>query len=139
MKATHAGVRGVRAPTVGNVDVDSPDSNRAQPLTTVGAPRKTLRLTTISLCVLATLILFGLVAFQAVIVSSQSAIDDLDREIETASRMNQRLRLEVAKLESPERIRMIALSNLGMIEPSVVDYLEPISVEELMPSQVPDE
>lgn len=121
---------GTESPGAGKSPVADP--KRLKP---AGKPRRTLRVTTVGLGVLATLLLFGLVGFQAVIVSSQGDIDDLDSQLDSAVRTNQRLRLDVAELESPERIRGIALSNLGMIEPLVVEYLEPISAEELAPTE----
>lgn len=103
------------------------------PLEVVPRQRRTLRITTVALSVLAVLILFGLVGFQALIVSQQSTIDELDEQIDEAARSNQRLRLEVAELEAPERIRVAALTMLGMITPDEVIYLNPISADELQP------
>lgn len=88
-------------------------------------------LTTIVAALMATLLLFGLVGFQALIVGTQSDLDDLDTRIASAERENQRLRLDVAQLERPERIRAYALAFLGMVEPETVLYLEPLTAAEL--------
>ena len=80
---------------------------------------------------LATLLLFGLVGFQALIVGTQSTLDDLDARIASAERENQRLRLDVAQREAPDRIRDYAITYLGMIEPETVLYLEPLTAAEL--------
>ncbi len=95
------------------------------------SPRRRWGVITVIASILATAMLFGLVGFQALIVRTQSTLDDLDAQISSADRENQRLRLEVAELESPERIRLVALSILGMVQPLEIDYLEPISAEEL--------
>lgn len=89
-----------------------------------------LRIGTVMLSLFALLLLFGLVAFNALLVRHQGRIDELDRELEAAARANQQLRFDVAELEAPERIREHALSVLGMTEPEVVVYLEPLQVDE---------
>ena len=89
------------------------------------------RVTTVIAVIVATTLLFGLVGFQTLIVGSQSTIDDLDAQIAAATRENQRLRLDVAELESPERIRLYAIAILGMVEPQTVEYLEPLTAAEL--------
>ena len=109
-----------------------PSSSRAVTVEAVPSPRKKLRIATVALSMLATVLLFGLVGFQALIVSNQNTIDEINAAIDTATRTNQRLRLEVGELESPERVRLIAISILGMVEPDTVTYLEPISVDELV-------
>ncbi len=113
----------------------TPESVAAGPaLTPVGAPRHPLRLTTVVMAALALVVLFGLVGFQALIVRNQSTLDGLDAEVVEATRANQRLRFQVAELEAPERIRQVALHQLGMIEPEVVTYLRPIPAAELGPA-----
>jgi cell division protein FtsL len=92
-----------------------------------------LRVTTVLACTLALVVLFGLVGFQALIVRNQGTLDDLDARIDAASRTNERMRLQVAELEAPERIRAIATTVLGMVVPENVEYLEPISADELEP------
>lgn len=103
------------------------------PVEAAPRPRRTLRITTVALSLLAMLLLFGLVGFQALIVSNQSVIDDLDARLDELNRTNQRLRLEVAELEAPDRITSIALATLGMEWPERVQMLEPISAAELDP------
>lgn len=96
-------------------------------------PRRRWRVTTFVSCVLALVLLFGLVGFQAAIVANQSRLDDLDSQLDEAARANQQLRLQVAELEAPDRIRDFATTALGMVEPDRVEYLEPISQAELDP------
>ena len=110
---------------------------RARPEVEIVEPPSGRRwgLTTIVAALVATLLLFGLVGFQALIVGTQSTLDDLDAQIGSAERENQRLRLEVAELERPERIRLVALTILGMVEPETVLYLEPLTAAELGESE----
>ena len=83
--------------------------------------------------VLAVVVVFGLVVFHAWIVQNQSSLDRLDRNIAETSSTNQRLRLEIAELESPERVIAYAESTLGMTapEPGSVTTLHPISTADL--------
>ncbi len=69
--------------------------------------------------------LFGLAAFQTVLIKTQSRIDDLDRRIDAVSAETRDLRLQVADLESPARITAAARDRLGMIAPGSVTYLRP--------------
>lgn len=110
-----------------------PAPRRSRPGVEVVEPPSGRRwgLTTIIAALVATLLLFGLVGFQALIVGTQSTLDDLDSRIAAAERENQRLRLEVAQLEAPERIRAYARSYLGMVEPDTIVYLEPLTAAEL--------
>lgn len=101
------------------------------PLGVVPRSQRWLRRTTALLSLLALMLLFGLVVLNALIVRNQGALDDLDREISEAQRTNQLLRFEIAELEAPERIRALAMGSLGMVEPEVVIYLEPISRAQL--------
>lgn len=102
-------------------------------LAVVKKTRRTLRITSIVVTLLAVAVLFALVGFQALIVGNQSRLDDLNVSIAELTRVNQRLRLEVAELEAPDRVRLVATINLGMVVPGEVSYLEPISAEELSP------
>jgi cell division protein FtsL len=75
--------------------------------------------------VLAFAIAFLVVACQVVLVQGQQRLDRLDLEISSSSATYQRLRLEVAELESPERIVEAATTQLGMAPPPEVTYLTP--------------
>ncbi len=85
----------------------------------------------VAVTVFAVFVLFGLVAFNALIVDNQSYIDDLDARLDEITQTNHRLRFDIAELESPERIREVAVTQLGMIEPESIEYLEPISRSQL--------
>ncbi len=102
---------------------------RSARLEVVPGPGRFLRVGVVVLLAFAVAVLFGLVAFNALIVRTQSTIDDLDVRLAEVREVNQRLLFEIAELESPERIRSVALDQLGMIEPEVVTYLEPIPRE----------
>ncbi len=57
-----------------------------------------------------------------VLVSGQQQLDSLNREVEASQQRNQRLRLEVAGLESPNRI-VAAASRAGMVVPDQTHWL----------------
>ena len=71
---------------------------------------------------------FALVVAQAMLVQGQQQLDELDGRINEATRRQQELRLQVAELESPDRI-VASAQQLGMVTPPKVTYLAP-TVEE---------
>lgn len=107
---------------------------RADPkpsLEVVPIRRRLFRLGMAATCVLAVVVLFGLVGFNALIVDSQARIDSLDARLAELTDENHKLQFTIAQLESPEHIRTVALEQLGMIEPYQITYLEPISRTQL--------
>jgi len=99
-----------------------------------------VRISTVVIVFFAVVVLFGLVAFHALIVRNQTRIDALDARIAESIRARQELHLAVAQLEAPDRIRAEAIGRLGMIEPAVVTYLEPLPAEviaDVAPSSAP--
>jgi cell division protein FtsL len=68
--------------------------------------------------------LFSVVAFHVVLTQNQLDIQHLRAEADAASVRQQQLRLQVAQLESPERV-VDAAQNLGMVPPATVRYLSP--------------
>lgn len=71
------------------------------------------------------LALFGLAAFQTVLIRAQDRLDTLNREVEEQTEIAHQLELELAELQSPERIAQVARDRLGMIAPHTVTFLEP--------------
>jgi len=71
------------------------------------------------------LALFGLAAINALIVEQQTTIDSLSGDVSAAQVSNERLRLELATLEAPQRIVAEATDRLGMVVPEDIVYLTP--------------
>ncbi|MGH9118258.1 MAG: hypothetical protein ACRD0A_10405 [Acidimicrobiales bacterium] len=71
------------------------------------------------------LLLFALAGFQAVLVSSQERLDELDRQVAVAQDRYHDLRVEVAALEAPDRILNTAIHELGMVPSGPATYLTP--------------
>jgi cell division protein FtsL len=69
--------------------------------------------------------IFGVVVFQVLLVQTQSHLDDLDRSMATEQARAKDLDLQMANLESPERI-VDAAVGLGMIVPEDTEYLESV-------------
>lgn len=67
---------------------------------------------------------FGVVVFQVLLVQTQSHLDDLGASLATQEARAEALDLEIANLESPERI-FVAAEGLGMIPPNKIVHLEP--------------
>jgi cell division protein FtsL len=89
------------------------------------ARRRRVRAMTIMTFVLVTTGLFGLVASHVVLTQGQFKLQRLQREADLQQARYERLRLEVARLQSPERVVAVAQERLGMVPPAGVRYLSP--------------
>jgi hypothetical protein len=69
--------------------------------------------------------LFALAAFNAVLVSGQGRIDNLDKRVAEAQAQYSANRLHVAELEAPSHVVEVAQKRLGMVPPPRVKYLTP--------------
>ena len=69
--------------------------------------------------------LFGLAAFNAVLVSGQGRLDDLEKRVADAQAEYSANRLKVAELEAPGHVVQVAQDRLGMVPPPGVTYLSP--------------
>lgn len=69
--------------------------------------------------------LFGLVAANVVLAQNQFALETLEDRAAAEEARYERLRLQVAQLESPERIVAAAQERLGMVPPETITYLSP--------------
>ena len=86
--------------------------------------RKRARLLVVLTGIAITAALFGVVVFHVVLTQNQLDIQHLRAEADAASVKQQQLRLQVAQLESPERV-VDAAQKLGMVPPATVRYLSP--------------
>lgn len=66
----------------------------------------------------------GVVVFQALLVQTQSHLDELERQVRVEEERADDLRLRLAELRSPERIVAEAQARLGMVAPDEVLYLQ---------------
>ena len=78
--------------------------------------------------VIAALCLFGVVVFHVLLTQNQFRLDKLQEQSLERQAEYDRLRLQVAELESPDRI-IAAAQALGMVSPPKVTYLAP-TIEE---------
>ena len=74
------------------------------------------------LTVMTVVIGFAAVAMHATLAQDQLVLDTGRTQVERAERVNQHLRVEVAELESPERVVAVAV-NLGMRSPDEVTFM----------------
>jgi len=74
--------------------------------------------------------LLAIVALHALLSQNQLRLDDLDARASAAQARYERLRLEVAQLESPGRIVTAAQERLGMVVPPTVTYLTPTGADQ---------
>jgi hypothetical protein len=87
--------------------------------------RRRARLIAIVGSVLAAGIFFLLAAFNAMLVTGQSRIDELQEQVRQAQAEYSANRLETATLESPDHVVSVAKDKLGMVPPSGLTYLSP--------------
>lgn len=70
---------------------------------------------------------FGVAISQVLVAQNQDRLDKLNTELRTEQERYDKLRFEVAELESPERVVAVAQERLGMIEPPQVNYVAPVA------------
>ena len=75
-------------------------------------------------------VLFALALFHAMIVDRQTTLDGLNQQLEDVQTVNDKLRLNVARAEAPDRIVAEARYRLGMVEPDHRVYLVPVEWDE---------
>lgn len=101
------------------------------------ARRKLVRRLAMAATVAAALSLFGVVVAHVVLTQNQFRLDQLRDRSSLEQAEYDRLRLEVAELESPRRIVADAQQRLGMIVPPKVVYLTPSAEQAVPPVPVP--
>lgn len=72
--------------------------------------------------------LFGLVAFHVLLTQGQFRLQRLEARTADEQAAYDRLRLQVAQLESPARIVAAAQERLGMVPPAGIKYLSAVGV-----------
>jgi Tfp pilus assembly protein PilV len=76
-------------------------------------------------CVVLFVGLLGLTAVQVTLAQNQQRLDKLNRDVQDARDYYDRLRLAVARLQSPEYIVPTATQRLGMVPATTPQYLTP--------------
>jgi cell division protein FtsL len=89
---------------------------------------RTIRQLVVTVTLIGALCLFGVVVFHVLLTQNQFRLDKLQEQSLERQAEYDRLRLQVAELESPDRI-IAAAQTLGMVTPPKVTYLAP-TVEE---------
>lgn len=92
----------------------------------VGRARRRLRVATLVVGVAACAGLFGVVALHVLLAEGQEHVADLEGRLEEGLEVQQDLRTEVARMESPAVVVAAARDRLGMSEPDVVVALEAV-------------
>jgi cell division protein FtsL len=77
------------------------------------------------LTVVAFVALFAVAVSHALLIEGQAEVDQLDRDVAAAQARYEELRLEVAELKSPARIRSEATGELGMVPAAETVWLTP--------------
>jgi len=90
------------------------------------------RLLAVVAIVVAAVCLFGVVVAHVVLTQNQFRLDQLQQQSAARQAEYDRLRLQVAELESPDRIVAEAQQRLGMVSPTGVTYLAPTLDDEVV-------
>lgn len=90
--------------------------------------KKRTRLFAASGILLGAVLLFGLVAAHVLLTQNQFQLQRVQRQAAEEQARYERLRAQVAELESPERVVAAAQERLGMVPPNSVKYLTPAGV-----------
>lgn len=90
-----------------------------------GEPKARRRLLAVSAVLFAAVLLFGLVAAHVLLTQNQFRLQRVQRQAAEEQARYERLRAQVAELESPGRIVAAAQERLGMVPPNSVKYLTP--------------
>jgi cell division protein FtsL len=103
------------------------------------ARRRRARLLGFTAAVIVCAGLFGLVAAHVILTQGQLQIDRMTARAADEEARHERLRLQVARLEAPERVVAVAQSRLGMVPPPGVTYLSPhgVATDRVPASTVP--
>jgi cell division protein FtsL len=104
------------------------ETGRSRHLRVVRPTRPALRLSPragVALTVFAFVALFAVAACHALLIEAQSTVDELDRQVAAEQARYEELRLDVAELESPQRIMTEAQDRLGMVPAGEVVWLTP--------------
>jgi len=81
----------------------------------------------ITVCTSLTIALaFGVAISQVILAQNQDRLDKLNHRVSAAQQRYEKLRYQVAELESPERSVAAAHTRLGMVEPQKVNYVPPV-------------
>jgi cell division protein FtsL len=70
-------------------------------------------------------VLFGVVVFHTMLLQNQQRLDRVQSDVRAEQARYQSLRLQVAELQSPQRIVEVATRKLGMVPPAGTTYLTP--------------
>ena len=95
-------------------------------LRTPAARRSRARIMGVLVLTVVAAALFGLVASHVALAQGQFRLDRLRQNAQAQQDRYERLRLQVAELESPGRIVAAAQERLGMVPPPSVTYLSPV-------------
>lgn len=87
------------------------------------SPRRRFRVTMFVAVVVSLVAVFGLVGFNVFLVQSQFQLEQIEQQLDLERQEFERLRLETARLSSPERILALAREELGMVDPAAVTHL----------------
>ncbi len=115
-------------PAPSSPDPSTPSPRRRQaPLRVVeAAPRRhSVGVLVAGLCALIFVGLLGLTAVQVTLAQNQQRLDKVNHEVQEARDYYDRLRLAVAKLQSPDYIVPAATKRLGMVPAASPRYLTP--------------
>ncbi|HUR77225.1 MAG TPA: hypothetical protein VMZ22_04695 [Acidimicrobiales bacterium] len=79
---------------------------------------------------------FGVAVSQVIVAQNQDRLDKLNRRLDAEQTRYERLRYQLAELESPDRVVAAAHERLGMVEPTKINYVAPVASDNDATEQV---
>ena len=73
------------------------------------------------------ILLFSVAGSHAFLITVQQEVDSLQSRITEEMGASQELRIQVAELKNPERIRAAAVGRLNMLQPPIRKQIQPVS------------
>jgi cell division protein FtsL len=113
------------APTLRRAEPRRAEPRRVAPRVVPASARHTFRRLLVLAVVVGVAMVFAAVVLQALLVSGQGSLDDLERRIATQEQLLVNQQLEITRLESPTRVVGAAQERLGMAAPTEIVYLRP--------------
>ncbi len=97
-----------------------------RPSIQVRSRRQGRRLLITATTTLTVILAFGVAVAHVIVAQNQDRLDKLNRRLDAEQTRYEKLRFQLAELESPERVVATAHNRLGMVEPTQVKYVPPV-------------
>ena len=106
--------------------IDLPIDSKSKTKRRIETRKKTIAIPVSIGVVISFLLLLSVAGFHTFLVSAQQEVDYIEGQILKEKTISQELRMEVAELKKPERIRSAAEGRFGMLQPPSRKQIKPV-------------